>query len=151
MAQFKSRKFQVAKIMSGDGDAAYINDVAAVPATLAAADTIDFLLQKGYELSSLRIFHDQLDSSTGLTAKVGYAFINGETTVVANGAAVSADDAYFAATAAFGRTRTGFVCQFPPITFEVDVMLRITVVVVGSTRVAGNVTATMGGNMVGVR
>jgi hypothetical protein len=150
MAQFKSRKFNLPKPAGGHGDAVFINDQAAISTAIVLTDTIDFVLPKGIELSSLDIYHTALAASA-MTAKIGWAPVSGSANVVMNGVSTAPNDAQFKATAAFGTSATGFRCLFIPVTFEEDVLLRITIVASGVTPAAGTVYAIMGGNQVGVK
>lgn len=153
MAQIKSRKFALPMFNTGDGCAAVINDSAAVGVAQAINDTIDFRIPKGLELGMLRLAWTDMDTggSPALAAKVGFAPINGST-VVANGVAVSADDDYFAAAAAIGQTAGGQVyAGFPPVVFEEDVYLRITVTTAAATFAAGTIYATLIGAQVGIK
>ena len=86
-----------------------------------------------------------------MAAKIGFAPITGST-VVANGVAVSGNDTYFSAAAAFAQSAGGQVyAGFPPIVFEEDVYLRITCTTIAATFAAGTVYASMGGAQVGVK
>lgn len=148
MAQFKSRKFALPKTSHNDGRSAYVTDQTAVTAALVATDTIDFVLPKGTELASLRFYFTALAASA-LAGSIGFALMGGATTVMANGVSTSANASYFRAAATFGLTASGFACDFIPITFEDDVMIRITVTVSGVTPAAGTAYCTMGGNQIG--
>lgn len=150
MAQFKSNKYALPKPSRNDGTAVFINDKAAVSAALVATDTIDFVLPKGTELSFLKFYFTALAAS-GLAGSIGFALMNGATTVVANGVSVAANATYFKAAATFGLTASGFECDFIPVTFEDDVMIRITVTVSPTTPAAGTAYCSMGGNQVGVK
>ena len=150
MAQFKSKKFALPKSSRNDGTAVFINDQAAVSAALVSTDTIDFVLPKGTELSFLKFYFTALAAST-LAGSIGFALMNGASTVVANGVAVAGNATYFKAAATFALTASGFECDFIPITFEDDVMIRITVTASGVTPAAGTAYCTMGGNQVGVQ
>lgn len=150
MAQFKSRKFNLAKTNNGDGDAVFINDQCAVPSAAVLTDTIDFVLPKGIELSYLRFFNTALAASS-MTASVGWAPVQGSGNVIMNGVSTAPSTNQFQATGAFGTSQAGFECDFIPVTFEEDVLIRITIVASGVTPAAGTVYCTMGGNQVGVR
>lgn len=153
MAQIKSRKFALPMFSTIDGCAAALNDSATVGVAQAVNDTIDFRIPKGFELSMLRLAWTDMDTngSPAMAAKVGFAPINGST-VVANGVAVSGNDSYFTAAAAFGQSKGGQVyADFPPIVFEDDVYLRITCTTVAATFAAGTVYAAMLGAQVGTR
>jgi hypothetical protein len=150
MAQTKSTKFNRPTLSHVDGRAVFLNDSITVSANPTAADTHDFRIPKGFEVSRLRLYVPDMDSSTGLAGKVGFAPI-GASTVIANGVSSAGNDAYFAAAGAFGQTAGAVECDFPPITFEEDVYLRITWTVAASgTFTAGTIRSTMGGNCVGV-
>jgi hypothetical protein len=149
MAQFKSRKYALPKPSRIDGSAVYINDQVAVSAALTVADTIDFVLPKGTELSKLRFYFTPLAASA-LAGSIGFTLLNGATAVMANGASVAANTSYFRAAGTFGLTAGGFLCDFIPITFEDDVKITITITVAGVTPTAGTAYCIMGGNQIGV-
>ena len=152
MAQVKATNIGAPTIQKVDGCAAFINQVLAVATNPAANDTLDFIIPKGFELSMLDFSHTALAAS-GLAGKIGFAsMVSGATTVSANGnTALANDDDYFKAAGTFGLTATGFKCYFPPITFEEDVYLRVTVTVTATTFLAGSLYANLAGNMVGVK
>lgn len=152
MAQTKSLKFARPLPMTVDGCAIFINDQVSVAANPTANDTSDFRIPKGLELSQLKFNVPDMDSSTGMAAKIGFASITGDSTVLMNGAATAVDDDYFRAAGALGQATALIDCQFAPVTFEEDVYLRITWTVAASgTFTAGTIYATMAGNMVGVK
>ena len=150
MAQVKSQQFAVAKLNKGDGAAVIITDKATIATNPAASDTIDFLLPKGIEMTDLKIITTALAAS-GLAGKIGFASLTGAGTVVVNGVATAVDDDYFRLAGTFGLTATGFDCYFPPVTFEEDVYLRLTVTVTATSFLAGTVWANILGNQVGVK
>lgn len=149
MAQVLSLKFRRPTLSHVDGRAIFINDEATQPTNPVANDTLDFRIPKGLELSSLKFIVPDMDASTGLAGKIGFAPIDGST-VIANGVSSSGDDDYFRAAGALGQAAAAFECDFAPITFESDVYLRITWTVTASGAfTAGTVRATMAGNCVG--
>lgn len=147
---FNSRKYALPKATKNGGDAVYINDQAAVSAAIVLTNTINFVLPKGTELSFLKFFHTALAASA-MTASVGWAPMSGSANVLMNGASTAPSTNQFRATAAFGTSATGFECDFIPVTFDDDVLIRITVVASGVTPAAGTVYCTMGGNQVGTK
>jgi len=142
MAQYKSVKFAAPKLQRVDGNVARIVDKV-VPLTLAANDTFDWLLPKGIEYSDLIIQADDIESTTTSLFRLGFVKLPGGTIVD--------NDQYFAA-AGQPRVRAGgrMYCAFKPITFEEDVMLRLTINT-GGTWQAGEVFAIAVGSMVGLR
>lgn len=143
MAQVKSVEFALPKPQTNDGCGVFINDRLAVATNPVATDTLDFIIPKGIEVSMLKFYHDALAAS-GLAGSIGYAPVDPASSLAASAS-------YFKAAGTFGLTATGFECWFPPITFEEDVYLRITVTVTATSFAAGSIYATIGGNMVGVR
>lgn len=150
MAQFKSRKYSLPKPTNNSGDAVNINDQAAVTAAMVSGDTIDFVLPKGSELSNLRLYFTALAASA-LAGSIGFALMGTATTVIANGVAVSGNASYFRAAGAIGQAAGGFLCDFIPLTFEDDVMIRVTITTSGVTPAAGTVYMVMACNQVGVQ
>lgn len=151
MAQIKSRKCNLPMPMRNDGTAVFINDEATQTVNPTAGDTLDFKIPKGFELSYLRIRMPDMDASTGMQGRIGFAPIVG-TNVIANGVSLTEDDDYFQAQGALGQAAAVLDIDVTPTVFEDDVYLRITWNVAASgTFTAGKVMVTMGGNQVGVR
>lgn len=145
MAQTKSAGFLNPQLMPCDGRAVVLNDRATLSANPTANDTMDFRIPAGFELSKLWLKVPDMDASTGLAAKVGYAPID------ANSSLSGVDD-YFRAAGALGQAAALIDCDFVPITFQEDVYLRITWTVAASGAfTAGTVYATALGNSKGPR
>ncbi len=145
MPAFLSRKFSAPQMMSGDGRALVNTDTVAVPATLAANDTLEFPLPAGFELCELSFQFDDLDSTTAQAFQAGFAPVQQETVLTPN-------LTYFAAASAITISRTGgrHLCSFKPIRFNEDVKIVLTCNAAG-TPVAGEVNAIMVGAAVGIR
>jgi hypothetical protein len=147
MASIKSVGFNAPKFMPVTGAAAFINDKVVLAANPNAGDTLDFRIPAGLEVSSVAIQCDDLDSNGTPT----FAFSAGFAPI-ASDSTLSPDAAYFAAA---GQTtaRTGgrLQCSFKPITFQEDVMLRLTVGAGSATFAAGEIHAIVSGNCVGPR
>lgn len=147
MASIKSKKFLAPAFMPGDGRAACLVDEVALTANPNAADTLDFLIPAGFEVSILEIQCDDLDSNGAPT----FAFSAGYAPIQAS-SAYTANATYFAAA---GQTtaRTGgrLACSFKPIKFEEDMVLRLTVGTAAATFAAGSIHAVMVGACRGVR
>lgn len=145
MASVKSAGYLIPQLAPLDGRAVFINDSVAVAANPTANDTSDFRLPAGFELSTLRFKVPDIDSSTGLTAKIGYAPVDPNSSLAAS-------DAYFRAAAALGQAAAQIECDFIPITFQEDVRITITWTVAASgTFTAGTVYMTAAGNSKGPR
>lgn len=153
MAQFKSIKFNYPSINRISGDAAILTDRLLVTANPTTADTLDFKIPKGIEVSMIRlVFPTALDASTGLTAKIGFvSLVAGATQVVKDGALTSNNDAAFFAAAAFGRAAGILELAIVPTVFEEDVYLRITPTVTATTFSAGSISSIIVGNQIGVK
>lgn len=145
MASLKSVKFTQPKMMPVDGRAVFFNDSYAVAANPTAADTIDFHLPAGVEVNTLRFHCSDMDTngSPEFAAKIGYRKLN-------DGDTLTADDDYFAATGTALFQTAGIIeCRFPPIKFEVDVIISITVEVDAATFAAGTIYMVAGCNAIG--
>lgn len=146
MAQVKSNKFSAPKMTANDGRAVFINDTLTLSANPTAADTLDFFIPKGMEVSYVAYSATDMDThgTPELSMSIGYAAIDSASTLSANAT-------YFKADGVVGQTATGAACVFPPITFDEDVYLRFTVNTDAATFAAGTLRATIGGNMNGIR
>ena len=138
MANNRAQKFTSPKVMNVDGRAVWINDKVVNP-TLAVNDTFDYYCPAGLEISDLSVQADKMESTTTTTFKLGYTPVDPNSSLAAN-------LSYFAGT---GQTllRAGgrLVCGFKPITFQEDVIIRLTVEVAGTPQ-AGECFLVMGGN-----
>ena len=147
MASVKSKKFFAPQFMPGDGCGAFMVDEVALTANPTAADTLDFPIPAGMEVSIVEIQCDDLDSNGTPTFafSVGYAPIAADTVYSANAT-------YFAAA---GQTtaRTGgrLACSFKPIKFEEDMILRLTVGTAAATFAAGSIHAIVAGAARGIK
>lgn len=147
MASIKSQRFTTPKPSNCDGRAVFINDKVALAANPSAADTLDFRIPAGTEISYLAVKSDDLDTNGAPTFVfgVGYAPVDSASSLAANAT-------YFAAAGqTIAQTGGGLVCTFKPITFQEDVMVRLTVGTASATFAAGEIHVTVGGNCVGVR
>lgn len=152
MAQVKSNRFSQPKPMPVDGRAVFLNDTGAVATNPVASDTLDFKIPAGLELSQLAFMIPTALAASGLAAKIGFASLTGAATVrVTGNDALTADDDYFRAAGVFGTTAGKVDCNFPPITFQEDVYLRITWTVTATGFSAGSVYMVAAGNANGPR
>lgn len=145
MSSLKSLKFTQPKMMPVDGRAVFFNDSYAVAANPTAADTIDYHLPAGVELNTLRFHSSDLDTNgtPTLASKIGYRKANDADTL-------TADDDYFAPTGTLLGQAAGITeCRFPPIKFEVDVIISITIEVAAATFAAGTIYMVAGCNCIG--
>lgn len=144
MASLKSAKFTQPKMMPIDGRAVFFNDSYAVAVNPTAGDTIDFHLPAGVEVNTLRFHSSDLDTGTpDLASKIGYRKAKDSDTL-------TADDDYFAATGTtLGQAAGILECRFPPIKFEVDVIVSITIEVDAATFAAGTIYMIAGCNCIG--
>lgn len=153
MASIKSAGFLNPQSTPNDGRAVVLIDKATVSANPTAADTVDFLIPAGFELCKVWLTVPDMDSSTGLTGKVGFLSATGGTTVrTSTSAALSVDDDYFRADGALGQAAALLDLDFAPITFQEDVRLSITWTVAASgTFTAGTIRMVALGNSKGPR
>lgn len=152
MAQIKSKRFSNPRTPMMNGGGFSLIDSAVLSANPTANDTMDFILPKGMQLGRLAFYVPDMDSSTGLAAKVGWYPLSGTTATLNGTAGVSNDDDYFRAAGAFGQAAGLVDCGFVPCVFEEDVMIRITWTVAASgTFTAGEVWMIADGAYLGVR
>jgi hypothetical protein len=141
MANTKAVRFTAPKFMPVSGEAAHFCDYVNVAAA-ALADTYDYMLPAGVELSSLAFQSGALDTNgTPLLAyKAGY-FPADSTSSLA------AVDNYFAPAGTTSLRAGGRVpCSFEPITFNEDVIIRVTVTAAAATLAPGKLWAIASGN-----
>ena len=151
MPAFLAQKAASPAIMRVDGSGVFIQDkivlgAGGVVANPAAADTLDFLIPAGFELTGLTSINDDMDSGAALLYSVGYR-------PVRPSAGPAAVTDYFAAAGQTAFRAAGRVeYTFKPIKFEQDVYISVLI----GTAAAG-ITGTAElffiaeGNMVGVR
>lgn len=141
MADMQAVNYARPKMFVPDGRAVWIQDKV-IATTLAASDTMSWRLPAGLEVNFVQITADDIESTTTSLFRLGYLKFKAADTL-------TADDDYFAVA---GQTllRAGgtLVCGFPPIKFEVETILQLTLNT-GGTFQAGNVYAIVGGNMIG--
>lgn len=141
MADMQSVNYLKPRMMVPDGRAVWIQDKV-VTLTLATNDTMSWSMPKGLEVCEVIIFAEDVDTTTNSLFRLGYLKRFSADTL-------TADDDYFAVAGqtllqAGGRLSCGFI----PLKFEVDWILQLKLNT-GGTWQAGNVYATVGGNMVG--
>lgn len=145
MASTKSRDYLIPKLMPVAPAAIVINDRATVSANPTANDTHDFLLPAGIELSKLWFKVPDMDASTGMAGKIGYAPADPSSSLT------PVDD-YFRAAGALGQAAAQIDCDFVPIKFNEDVKIQITWTVQASgSFTAGTIYMTALGNGMGPR
>jgi len=146
MASIKSAGYLNPQTTPNDGCAVFLNDSATISANPTAADTVDFLLPAGQELSVLRFVLPDMDTggSPAMAGKIGYA-------PVASDSTLTGDDDYFRATAAIGQAAGLIDCAFAPVMFQEDVKIQITWTTAAATFAAGSVYMVAGVNSKGAR
>lgn len=145
MASIKAVRFAAPKFMPVDGCAAFINDKVVLSANPTAADTLDFKIPAGLEISSVAIQCDDLDTNGAPTLVFSAGYRAADT-----GSALAANATYFAAAGQTMAQAGGrLVCSFKPITFNEDVILQLTIGTASATFAAGEVHAIVAGNTIG--
>jgi len=143
MANLKAVRFAAPKFMPVDGCAAFINDKAVVAANPAAADTLDFVVPAGLEISQLDIQVDDLDTGVALVFSVGYRALDSKSSLVAS-------TTYFApAGQTIAQTGGRLRCAFKPIVFNEDVIVQVVIGTAAAGFQAGEVWALIAGNTIG--
>jgi hypothetical protein len=150
MAALKSIGFSTPQFTPGNGVAAILNDLIALNANPVVADTIDFRIPAGFEVSSIELDSTRMDTNGAptLAYQAGYAPIQADTQYAAN-------LTYFAPASGItvGRVANGnrVSLNFKPIKFEEDMLLRLTVNAVAATFAAGELRAILHGVSRGVK
>lgn len=135
MASIKSVGYNSPKFMPVTSAAFAFIDKVTLSANPTAADTLDFRIPAGVEVFGVSVQCDDLDTNGTPTFVfgVGYAPADPASSLAANAT-------YFAAV---GRTTAQaggrLLCTFKPITFNEDVILRLTVGTASATFAAGDV------------
>lgn len=148
MATYDATDLNSRPLHTGPYGNSVIHKGGAVTAAAANADIFRLVrIPAGTEVDEVVIQHDQIDSNGAptLTAKIGYTPVNSS-----DGPAAS--DAYWAASAAFGRTKAAVLCAAQPIKFEYDVWLIVTLTANPATLVTtANMTAVVKGQTIGTK
>jgi hypothetical protein len=145
MANTKSVTFTAPKMMRVDGTAHLFNQKCIVAAA-SLADTFDFVLPGGTNVAEMAFVVDDIDSGTALVWKAGY-------TPLDSASALTPVDNYWGSGITTGQAAGRYQSTAKPITFEEDVIVRVTV----TTAAAGVNTGTLelwmiaGANMVGAK
>lgn len=132
MASLKSQKALSPQPMRVDGTGVDLVDkiVLGLPATAAgavgtpaAADTIDFRVPAGSQVTGMQFQLDDSDTGTTFVFGVGYRTVSTD-----DAAALPTNATYFAAAGqTTGQAGGRLVCAFKPITFQVDVYIQLLV------------------------
>lgn len=138
----KALRFVAPKFMPVSGVGFNFVDYVALAAAPAVNDTCDFLIPAGVDIASVQIQCDQLDTNAGKTVafEVGYTPADpaSSLTPVLN---------YFAPTGQTTAQLGGRLqCSFHPISFQEDVIVRLTFTAVAATFQAGSIYAIVSGN-----
>lgn len=153
MASLKGQKALSPQPMRVDGTGCDIVDkivlglasgVAGAVGTPAAADTIDFRIPAGFQLTALGFQLDDSDTSTTFVFGVGYRAVDPASTLTPS-------SVYFAAAGqTTGQAGGRLTCAFKPITFQEDVFVQL-VVGTAPTGIAANPEIWMiaSGNQIG--
>jgi len=140
MASLKSQKALSPQPMRVDGTAVSIIDkivlglastAAGAVGTPAAADTIDFRVPAGAQVSQLAFQIDDSDTGTTFVFGVGYRAVD-------TSSSLAASSTYFAAAGqTTGQAGGRLICAFKPIIFQEDVYVQM-VVGTAPTGISGN-------------
>lgn len=145
MADTKSRDYMLPKLMPVAPAAIVINDRVAIASNPVNTDTASFILPAGMELSFLRFKVPDMDASTGLAGKIGYAPVD-------PASSLTPVDDYFRTAGALGQAAAVIDCDFVPIKFNEDVKVQITwTVTAAGAFTAGTIYMTAIGNGMGPR
>lgn len=128
MSAYKAVRFNAPKFMPVTGAAVHLADYANVT-TAASADTFDYFIPAGLEIDAVSFQCNALDTngSPTLAYKAGYFPVDSTSSL-------ASVDNYFAPTASTGLRAGGRIsCAFEPITFNEDVILRVTLTAASAT------------------
>jgi hypothetical protein len=146
MASNKAVRFNAPKFMPVTGATAHFADFINVAAA-ASGDTFDYFVPAGVEVSSVAFQSGALDTNgtPTLAYKAGYFPVDSTSSL-------AAVDNYFAPAGSTGLRAGGrVVCSFEPITFNEDVILRVTLTAPAATLAAGRLWSIVTGNCLGPR
>jgi len=142
MADMQAINYSRPKAMSVDGRGVNIWDRASIT-SLTAADTISFRMPAGFEICTLQLNCDDVESTATSLFRVGYLKFKSVDTL-------TPVDNYFAAAGQTTLQAGGILqCRFVPIKFDVEWILQILLNTGGTLTAGGFVTAIAGGNMIG--
>lgn len=145
MATYYGQKAKAPAMNPGDGRAVMLIDKYA-STSFADSDEIRLVrIPAGFEVGSVNIQTADLDSNVSpeIVFRVGYRACD-------SGSSLTADDDYFAAAGQTTAQAGGRLsCAFPPIRFEEDVWLIVTVNTDAATDAAGDIYGIVTGNAVG--
>jgi hypothetical protein len=131
--------------MGGYGNAALVYGSVTPTSGALASVYRPVRIPAGMTVTGLRINNDDLDAGGTLFAvKIGY-------TPVDSLAGPAANDAYFSAATTILSAPNLTDLRFPPLKFEKDVYVDLTVTVAATTFVGGAITAIVTGDATGVR
>ena len=147
MATYYGKKAQSPAMNPGDGRAVFLIDkYSATASGFADSDEIRLVrIPAGFEVASVAIQSADLDSNVSpeIVFRAGYRACD-------SSSSLTADDDYFAAAGQTTAQAGGrLTCAFPPIRFEEDVWLIVTVNTDAATDQAGDIYGIVGGNAVG--
>jgi hypothetical protein len=131
--------------MGGYGNAAIVWG-AVTPSSGAAASVYRLVrIPAGMTVTGVRVHNPDMDTGgTAFAVKAGY-------TPVDSVAGPTADDDYFSAAVTHLSAVGDNVYRFPPIKFEKDVFLDLTVTVAATTYASGEITAIVTGEATGIK
>lgn len=135
--------------MGGYGNAAIVwgtvnPGTTGTPGALASVYRV-LRIPAGMTVTGLRIHNPDMDTGgTAYAVKIGYTPVNATD-------GPTADDDYFSAAVTHLSAVGDNVYRFPPIKFEKDVYLDLTVSVAATTYAAGDITAIVTGEATGVK
>jgi len=142
MANTKAVRFNAPKFMQAEGLAVHINDYC-VPTAAASGDTFDFYIPAGLEITNVAVQSAAFDTNgtPTLAFKLGYLAVDSTSSLTA------VDNYFAAAGATIMRGGGRLVCAFEPITFNEDVIVRLTLTASAATfAAAGKLWAIVSGN-----
>lgn len=145
MATYYGQKAKAPAMNPGDGRCVQLVDkYAATASGFADADEIRLVrIPAGFEVGIVNVQTADLDEGTEIVFRVGYRACD-------SGSSLTADDDYFAAAGQTTAQAGGrLACAFPPIRFEEDVWLIVTVNTDAATDAAGNIYGIVIGSAVG--
>jgi hypothetical protein len=142
MANTKAVRFNAPKFQPVTGAAAHFADYANVTAA-AVSDTFDWLIPAGVEVSSVVVqTQGALDTNGSPTLAFKLGYLPADST-----SSLAAVDNYFAAAGNTGLRAGGRItCAFEPITFNEDVIVRMTITTAAATIAAGRLWTIVSGN-----
>lgn len=129
MASYQAAGISRPQHMQAFGNASIYDDSVTITANLTTADTVDLIrIPAGTRVTGIKFFSGDLDTSTTLTANIGWRSVSGAAITVAGSSAAANATAFGSALTMFqaaSSVTSSPELGFAPVTFNDDVYLTL--------------------------